>query len=298
MKVNILAGLLTLSICVFYGCEKNNESNNPTPANSVESKTDIIYAKLGNENLLMDFFAPKFVIDGKPVVIWFAGGGGTNKSRASQEAILLTEAGYAVFAPNYALISGQSPYPGYIHNIKGAIRFVKSHAIEYGINPNNIFVGGTSFGGVVSALAALTSNRTDLEGNVGGNLHVSSSVGGALDFFGSVYFGRVPGSQTPPGKMDEAYSIIFGCADVNNCPEADSLMVERFIQPKAPPFLIVHGLEDKLSSPVQSQIFHQKLISAGITSNLILVPQMGHTDELVANKFDDVKVFLLNNTVK
>lgn len=262
---------------------------------------DIEYAKVGSVPLLMDFYAPDKIKPEKPAVIWFTGGGGAFKNRAKDVANLLSAQGYAVFAPNYGLVSSQTPFPSYIHNIKGVIRYVRNNASKYGIDPENIFAGGSSFGGVAASLANITANRIDLEGNVGDNLLVSSKVSGTLDFFGSVYFGRVEGSQTPIEKTEEAFMTLFGCSDINNCPAADSLMVERFIATSntAAPFLIIHGLDDKLSSPIQSQLIHQKLIQKGISSELILVPDMGHTDDLVSLKLADVIRFIdanLNQT--
>lgn len=261
-----------------------------------ENMKDIEYAKVGGVSLTLDYYTPGIEKAGNPAIIWFAGGGGSHKNRAAEEAVLLSEAGYAVFAPDYGIIADQQPYPSYIHNIKGVIRYVRSHATEYGINPDNIFVGGTSFGGIAASIAALTANRPDLEGDVGGNLNVSSTVSGAIDFFGSVYFGRVEGSNTPIEKTEKAFMVIFGCPDVNTCPQADSLMVERFINSSSAPFLIVHGLDDKLSSPIQSELLHQKLEDAGVTSELILVDGMKHDDELVSMKLDDVLDFMEKNT--
>ena len=48
------------------------------------------------------------------------------------------------------------------------------------------------------------------------------------------------------------------------------------ISPDAPPFLIIHGLEDEVVPVGQSQTLYDQLIAAGLPAELVLVENAAH----------------------
>jgi acetyl esterase/lipase len=58
--------------------------------------------------------------------------------------------------------------------VKGAVRWLRANATEYGLDPDRIAIGGVSAGGHLASLTALTAGDAQLEGNVGDHLGVSS----------------------------------------------------------------------------------------------------------------------------
>jgi len=255
-------------------------------------KTNVVYATVGGKDLVLDVYLRKKDRSGNPGFILFAGGDGSNKERMETQAGVLAAEGYTVVTPNYCIVADQVPFPGYIHNIKAAVRFVRAHAKDYDINPQNIFAGGTSYGGVMTSLVGTTGDRPDLEGTVGKNAGVSSKISGAVDLFGSVYFGRVEGSTVAEVTLKRAFLSVFRCFTLEDCPAADHLMPEQYISAGDPPFLIIHGTDDKNSSPLQSQKFQKALRAAGIPATLLLVPGFGHNPVLIKEKISDIRSFL------
>ena len=67
-------------------------------------------------------------------------------------------------------------YPAQIEDCKGAVRFLRAHAEEYGIDPERIACSGTSAGAHLAILLAVTGDVEELEGETGGNLEQSSRV--------------------------------------------------------------------------------------------------------------------------
>ena len=91
--------------------------------------------------------------------------------------------GIAFVSIDYRL-SGEAAFPAQIYDVKGAIRFLRAHADEYGIDPNRIAVAGNSAGGHLAMELATTGDIKELEGDVGGNLDYSSEVMAVVDYYG------------------------------------------------------------------------------------------------------------------
>lgn len=81
-------------------------------------------------------------------------------------------------------LNSEAYYPAQIYDVKGAIRFIRAHADEYGIDPNRIAVSGTSAGAHLAVLLATTNNNPAYEGDVGGNTDYSSAVSAVVDYYG------------------------------------------------------------------------------------------------------------------
>ncbi|MEM7516333.1 MAG: alpha/beta fold hydrolase [Planctomycetota bacterium] len=133
----------------------------------------------------------------------------------------LVDEGYAVASINYRLTSqadrfapASVTFPAQIHDVKGAVRWLRAHADEYCIDPTRVGVWGHSAGGHLAALLGVTGGDPELEGDVGGNLEFSSRVRAAVDYAGTtdvltIESDIVPVSEGGPG------SIIFHGSDLS-----------------------------------------------------------------------------------
>ena len=92
----------------------------------------------------------------------------------------LNKAGYAV-AGVAIRTSGQTRFPGQLHDIKAAIRWLRANAGKYNLNPGRIGIAGESSGGWLAAMAAVTGDVAELEGNLG-TTGVSSAVQAAIAY--------------------------------------------------------------------------------------------------------------------
>lgn len=66
--------------------------------------------------------------------------------------------------------------------MKASIRYLKTHADQFGIDPERIGIIGGSAGGYLTAMAATTSGTTTFD--KGDNLQVGSDVKAAVDLYG------------------------------------------------------------------------------------------------------------------
>jgi len=81
----------------------------------------------------------------------------TGKNRAGTLAAQLNPAGYAVAGVS-TRSSSQVKFPGQLHDIKAAIRWLRANAAAYNLDPEHIAIVGDSSGGWTSAMAAVTGD--------------------------------------------------------------------------------------------------------------------------------------------
>ena len=93
----------------------------------------------------------------------------------------LASAGYAVASVNYRL-APRFKFPAQIEDVKCAIRYLRAKAPKYGLNGSEIFAFGTSVGGQLVALAALTGPHSAFD--VGPYATEPSNLTAVADMFG------------------------------------------------------------------------------------------------------------------
>lgn len=147
---------------------------------SLAAWPDVTYARYGDRTLEMDIYRPKSGTERLPAVVCIHGGGWANGNRASHARLAqaLAARGYVAATISYRL-SGEAPFPAAIHDCKAAVRFLRAHADDYGIDPEHIGAIGLSAGGHLTALLATSSRVEELEGD-GGNPGVSSEIQAAV----------------------------------------------------------------------------------------------------------------------
>lgn len=89
-----------------------------------------------------------------PGVLWLHGGGymqGTARMIFISRAIdLVKKYGAVLISPEYRL-SKEAPYPAALEDAYSALKYLKEHSLELDYNPSQIFVGGESAGGGLTA---------------------------------------------------------------------------------------------------------------------------------------------------
>jgi acetyl esterase/lipase len=132
---------------------------------------DLTYSSLaGYRPLRLDLYRPESTSTPHPLVIYVHGGGWqsghTRHSGAFENwpGVLASIAarGYVVTSLEYRL-SGEAPFPAAIQDVKSAIRWLRTHAAEYGIDKQRAVIWGGSAGGQLAALAGTSCGVAALE---------------------------------------------------------------------------------------------------------------------------------------
>jgi len=120
----------------------------------------ITYKTLENTNLSLHVFYPEGhqVTDQVPVVVFFFGGGwvGGSPKQFYEQSRYFAQKGILAISAEYRVnkTHGTTPFDA-VTDAKSAIRWVRQHAEELGVDPNKIVAAGGSAGGHLAACAGL-----------------------------------------------------------------------------------------------------------------------------------------------
>lgn len=126
---------------------------------SVQEIKNITYVRHGKRALQLDLYLPKSTSPQKKPGIVFVHGGGWRagfRTNFTAMAIGMAERGYVAATISYRL-SPEAQYPAAIYDVKAAIRWLRKNAKKYGVNPEQIAMGGGSAGGQIASLTGVTN---------------------------------------------------------------------------------------------------------------------------------------------
>lgn len=249
---------------------------------NVEAKPDLSYAGTDHPRQRLDLYLPKERKTDKPLplIAFIHGGawlGGDKRGGGGQVMRYVLSGEYAGASIGYRL-SGDAIWPAQIHDCKAAIRWLRAHATEYGIDPERIGVMGSSAGGHLVAMLGTSGGVTELEGDLGDADDQSSRVTCVVDLYGPadmLTIGDFP-SQLDHKSANSPESRLIGGAILENREAARSASPVAYITKDDPPFLIIHGSNDQTVPYHQSVELDDQLTKAGVPSLFITVEGGGH----------------------
>jgi len=224
-----------------------------------------------------------------PIALYVHGGGMTAGDKSDLNPVFLNalaSAGYAVASVNYRLAPG-SRFPTQLEDVKCAIRYLRVTAPTYGLNGSEMFAFGTSVGGQLVALAALTGSHSAYD--VGPYPAESSGLLAVADIFG-------PANLTEPtsGFSPSGIEQVFGRNDHRDLVLASPT---HFVAPNSPPILLIQGVDDTKVLQSQSLELYRDLEAAGDHPQLVLVQNMGHMFVQVGPKPIDPSLRQMGNDI-
>jgi acetyl esterase/lipase len=186
-----------------------------------------------------------------------------SKAQLGPGADELVKRGYIVASLDYRLAPAH-PWPAQLSDVKRAVRYLCANADRYGIDTRRIGLWGGSSGGHLVSLLGLTGIQADGAAQV-------KRVNAVVDFCGPSDL-LAPGFPEPLRRMMEA---VFPPGPQRNQMLRDASPVE-YVTPDAPPFLIIHGEYDNLVPLAQARLLYQRLKSAGVPVELVIISNAGH----------------------
>ncbi|MCP5557613.1 MAG: alpha/beta hydrolase fold domain-containing protein [Verrucomicrobiaceae bacterium] len=251
-------------------------AQSPQP-DKVVSHRDLIYVEGGHERHKLDLYLPSGDHGPLPLLIWVHGGGWQNGSKDGAPPLRAgyLEKGYAVASINYRL-SSHAVFPAQIEDCKAAIRWLRAHAEQYGLDPKRFGVWGSSAGGHLVALIGTSGGVKEFD--VGANLDQSSSVQAVCDYYGPTdfkVFVSTPGYERH-AAADSPEAKLLGGAVLQNKDKAARVNSITYVTPDDPPFLIVHGDKDGTVPINQSQLLFEALTKAKVSAHFHTIHGVGH----------------------
>lgn len=242
------------------------------------------------EGRLLDLHLPEQADGTAPLVIWSSGSGwmrDDGKEGAAAIAPVFTAAGFAVAGVSVRS-SAQALFPAQVQDVKAAIRWLRAHAAEHGIDPDRFAAMGDSSGGWLALMAGFTAEVAELEAP-DADTGVSARVQAVVDFFGPTDFlqmdehmleGRafqeflgIDGNHAHPGSPESR--LVGGPIDERReeCERANPI---RYASRDAPPLLILHGQADPFVPHHQSELLFSALAEHGAEATFYSIPNVGH----------------------
>ena len=244
-------------------------------AMGLEMRRDVAYGAHPRQRL--DIFRPAGG-DNLPLLVWIHDGGWTSEELTKAylpEAQLaaMSQRGFAVASIEYRLAQ-HAPFPGPVADCQSAVRFLRAHAAEFGIDPRRIGLCGESAGGHLVALMGVAPDRPAwLDASI--CPEVSSRVQAVCAWYAPA--DMLASAQASLDTGRGAFAQLFGAplsAHLDAVWEASPLRYAQ--EPGKPPFLLMHGDWDRIVPHWQSRKFCAALQAGGNDAQLCTLHRQGH----------------------
>lgn len=264
----------------------------PVVQGRIDAISGVVYSQVFERGrsvrgLKMTLFVPR-TKEKKPAVLYFPGGGFTS---ADHEKFLemryaLARAGYVVAACEYRAVPNK--FPALLEDAKAAVRWMRAHASEFGVDANRIGLLGDSAGGYVVQMAGATNGEKNWD--VGDFKEVSSDVQAVVSIYGIsdlTTIGEGIGNENVHASAAVTEALLlngpafkdFAGASVNADPQkAKAASPIGHVDGTEPPFLLMHGSGDKVVSPLQSKKMFEALQNKKVEAEYVLVRGAEHGD--------------------
>ena len=242
----------------------------------VSAYRDVVYqTNPGYRPQIVDVYVPT-TPGPHPLVLYIHGGGWMGGHTRHSGALAdfpkvlasLAAEGFTVASLEYRL-SGEAHFPAQLQDSNAALRFLRTHAAEYRIDPARVGVWGGSAGGHLAALTAVTCRNTALDPAAA----TDSCVQAAVTWYGVFDFAAM--TVAPDGNA--AGGKLLGCDKACPADKISAVSPVTYIDAKDPPFLLIHGDDDKVVLVAQSRIGEAALKKAGVPVQSIYIPGIDHS---------------------
>lgn len=233
---------------------------------------DVIYMKSGGAAFTMDVVKPAKA--NKAAVVFMVSGGWMSdhmmlKSFMPDIEKAFVESGFTVFE----VVHGAQPrykVGEIVEQVRTAVRFVRVHAGDYGVEGNRVGVSGISSGGHLALMIA---------GSADCHVNAVAAIAPPTDLSNwgqpGLIFTDVPQlavlspaiGYDPTGSKSDLKTLL------------DKLSPLSLVNAQFPPTLIVQGDADTIVPEQQAQVMDQALAKAGVNHRLEIIPGGGHDDK-------------------
>lgn len=196
--------------------------------------------------------------DRRPAIVFFFGGGWTNGNirQFEDQADHLARRGMVAARADYRVKSRQGVTPDRcVEDAKSAVRWLRIHADELGIDPDRLVSSGGSAGGHLAACTALTPGL-DAEGEDAS----ISTVPQALVLFNPVL--QFAGAPELMERIDGDETL------------GEQLSPTLHVNAETPPTLLFYGTDDRLIA--QGRAYLDRAEEVGVSASLFEAEGQGH----------------------
>ena len=244
----------------------------------VTALRDLVYATLpGFRPLILDIYQPKPARKDfpKPILIFVHGGAwnsGDNRHGGNLDDLPMVLA--ALAAHNYVIasvdyrLSGEAHFPASLQDVKGAIRWLRTHAEDYGIDTTRVAIWGEEAGGQLAALAGTSCGVAVLEPPSSTDKQASDCVDAVIGWDAISDLTASAAGRSHDAALPTPEGAYLGCEPADCAPGlVRTASPAAFVGPNSPPFLL-QQISDKNVPLAQSQTLYDALNQAHVPAEL------------------------------
>lgn len=242
--------------------------------NKVSYLHDVPYCTRGDQTLCLQMLIPGMpAMDGAkdrqqsrhPLIVYVQGSawGKQNCYISLPNLVDLARAGYVVASVEYRA-SDVAAWPGFLTDVKTAIRFLRANAEKYNIDPERVGIWGDSSGGHAALMVGATCWTREFDDDL--YAEQSSQVNAVVSFYGLSDIARINdaprapfAARMPVDKVPENVLFRGNCAEHPEITAPGNPINYIHEDKDYPPFLMFHGDEDGVVPFMQSVLMYEKL---------------------------------------
>ena len=243
----------------------------PAAAVEVEVLPDLVYGHKDGLAMTLDVLKPKSGANGA-AILYMVSGGWVSRWAPPAESV---ERFQFLLAKGFTMVvvrHGSSPryhVPDAVSDVRRAVRFVRYHAKQWGVDPNRLGVHGGSAGGHLSLVLGMAADEGDPSAEEP-FMRETNRVASVV-----AYYPPVDLRDWARGRMLPTEGQRFPALNFEKEKAADISPI-LFVTPDDPPTLLIHGDADELVNITHSQKMFAAMQGHKIKSKFMTLPGAGH----------------------
>jgi acetyl esterase len=255
MRTATLLAVLVLAAPFVSAQERKTQA--PKLNNAIVGTAEVVYKTTPQGELKLHLYRPTDwkQSDKRPAIVFFFGGGWKNGSHIqfTSQAEYFASRGLVCATADYRIASKHKTTPdACVEDAKSAMRYVRGHAAELGIDTDRIVAAGGSAGGHLAAAVAMVPGF-----DAAGETASVSCKPNAMLLFN-------PALNVPDVEIKDA----------NGQNVAAKFWPNNFVAKDAPPCIIFFGTDDKLAAGGKEYIGKAKPL--GVRAELMMAEGQKH----------------------
>jgi acetyl esterase/lipase len=231
---------------------------------------NIPFCTAGGEELLLDVFRPD-TDEVRPGMVGIVGGGWRNCNKAGFEMLcsVLASHGYVTANLSYR-IAPKHPWPACMQDVKTGVRWFRAHAEQYGLDPTRVGALGSSAGGHLATMLAVTPSDAHFGGedypDQPTDIQAAVCMCAPTDMVALYEYHKEDGVLTgiAGGTPDEVPEVYREASPAT------------YISPDVAPCMFIHGDVDKTVPFEPTRRMSERLRECGVDSPFLALPGVGH----------------------